>query len=90
MTTRAAAADAASQIYAALGAPEEEERAWLSSLPDYQVVSFKAAARSTLEEAMPGAPEGARAAVRGLLRYRPADRCVSEAAKRCWLEQLVD
>ena len=79
------ASDAALQIYTALGAPGEEERAWLASLPDYHVVRFQAAARGSLEQTMPDASNGARAAVRCLLRYTPAHRRLDDEAAR-WLD----
>lgn len=84
-TSKLPASDAALQIYATLGAPGEEERAWLASLPNYHVVRFQAAARGTLEHSMPDGSEGARAAVRCLLRYTPAHRRLDDDTAR-WLD----
>lgn len=64
-----------------LGAPSEEERAWLQRLPDYGVVPLPRMLRQvSLETALPDADVSAVLLAARLLRYAAPDRDSAAAA----------
>jgi len=77
------------QIYALLGKPGAEERAWLRRLPDFGVVRFCATRPSALHGALSAAAPRRLAQVAvALLRYVPTSRDCAETSLQRLL--LVD